>query len=84
MNVFTTKICPVIPIPYISVMFAAALANALRIYPKRSEMLYLVMFYLNMDFRWTRLTFDRTVNIHQSIVFSFTECQQPRLKLYVS
>ena len=39
------------------------IANASRIYPKRSEMLYSFIFYLNTDCRWTRLAFNSTVNI---------------------
>ena len=70
MNVSTTPICPVISKPYISDMFAATLSNASRIYPKGSEMLYLVIFYLDTDFRWPYLTFDMTVNIHLSIISS--------------
>ena len=34
-------------------------------------MLHLVMLYLNTDFRWTRLTFDTTVNIHRSITMPY-------------
>ena len=52
----------------ISDMFAATLPNASQIYPKRSEILYLVMFYLNTDLSWSRLTFDTTVNIHRTVI----------------
>ena len=49
MNVSTTTICPVISVSYTLDMFAMTLPNALRIYPKRSEMIYLVMFFVNTD-----------------------------------
>ena len=44
-------------------------------------MLYLVMFYLNKDFRWTLLTFDMTVNIHLSmVIFSLFPQKKKRKK----